>query len=93
VVAVGATSTLVLDADRERVWCMLINDDAQNNIYIRFIQDAVVGRGIRLNAGGGSYEMCHTCGNMFNGQVTAIHDGGAGTANLIVLEGKHGGPQ
>jgi hypothetical protein len=46
----------------------------------------LAGKGIRLNANGGMYEMTRGQANVFTGVVQAIH-GGSGTKSLIVLQG------
>lgn len=52
-VTVGTSSGQVLDANPKAVYRAFCNDSA-NTIYLCFSGTAVVGKGIRLNANGGS---------------------------------------
>lgn len=79
-VTVGNTSTLVLAAASERLHVELIND-ATETIYVALGQAAQLGKGIRLNANGGSYTINYT--NLFVGEINAISV--AGGANLCVM--------
>ena len=80
--AVGAVTTEVRDVNMNRAELDLVNDSTQI-IYLGFGNDAVVGSGKRLNAGGGSYHMGP--GNLWHGTVNAICV--LGDANLCVSEG------
>lgn len=53
---VGATSTLLLSVNPQRIGVTFVND-SDETIYIMKGHDAVANRGIRLNANGGSYEI------------------------------------
>lgn len=63
---------------------LLVQNDSDTVIYLALNAPAVAGRGIRLNANGGSYEVNYT--NLFTGPVYAIH-GGAGSKNVCIQEG------
>ena len=79
---VGALTTMVRPLTTRRAELDLINDSVQD-IYLGFGNDAVIGSGKMLNAGGGSYHMGPE--NLFYGIINAIcTDGGA---NLCVSEG------
>lgn len=80
-VSVGTSSSQVLAANTNAKYRAFCNDSA-NTIYLCFTGTAVVGKGIRLNANGGSV--------MFdryvpNGAVNAIATGAS--SNLTVTEG------
>jgi len=84
-VAVETDSTHVLDENPSRKWALFIND-SDTTIYLAFGQaQAYTGRGIRLNANGGSYEMSRQDGNLWAGHIDAIH-GSTGTKSLLVME-------
>jgi len=53
---VGIGNTLVVAANLDRNYLMIINDSV-NVVYLSFGVAAVLNAGIRLNANGGSYEM------------------------------------
>lgn len=62
---------------------LLLENDSDTVIYIKFDAPAVLNEGIRLNASGGAYELY---GDIIEaGAVNAIH-GGAGTKRLLVSE-------
>lgn len=75
----------VVSANADRKYLLMVND-SDATIYLSLDGAAVVSAGIRLNAGGGNYEMSFQEGNLFTGAVTAIHDA-AGTKNLLTTEG------
>jgi len=81
-VAVGVASTAVLAANANRIFAELVNDSA-NVIYLALGAAAVMNRGIRLNANGGSFEIGLT--NLYTGAVKAI--AGVAASNLTVSEG------
>jgi len=60
-----------------------IQNDSDVTIYLALNAPAVVGSGIRLNAGGGSYEINFT--NLFTGAVHAVT--AAGAQNVCIQEG------
>jgi len=81
-VSVGVASTAVLAANANRIFAELVNDSA-NVIYLALGAAAVMNRGIRLNANGGSFEIGLT--NLYTGAVKAI--AGVAASNLTVSEG------
>lgn len=76
---VTTTTHVVLQPNRNRSYALLIND-SDTIIYIMKGKTAVLNRGIRLNASGGSYEINST--NLYKGEVAAIH---AGVGNKVLL--------
>ena len=85
VVAVTTASGIALAANANRLYALLIND-SDTVIYIKLGATAVANQGIRLSAGGGSYEMSKKLGNLYTGVINAIH-GGTGDKTLLVTEG------
>ena len=81
-VAVDTATTVVLAANPGRKDAVFVNDSNQP-IYLARGNDAVLNQGIRLNSGGGSYEINRD--NLFLGAINAIAEGGA--KNLTVSEG------
>lgn len=79
--AVGSSTTEVLAARTGRVCATFVND-SDETIYLALGVNAVMNRGIRLNANGGAYEINWT--NMFRGAVDAICTSGG--KNLCVME-------
>lgn len=81
-VSVGTASTTVLAAKTDRRFLLLIND-SDTTIYCTISSiPAVVGRGARLNANGGSLFMDVV---VPSGGINCIN--GTGSKNLIPLEG------
>jgi len=78
-ITLAGASKELLPPNPQRVSALLVNDDADNVIYIRLLSDAVANEGIRLNAAGGSYEINQV--NPFYGRVFAI-----GTGKILVTE-------
>lgn len=78
---VGNTTTEILAAEANRVTATFIND-SDETMYLAIGVDAVMNRGIRLNANGGSYEINWT--NLDTREVDAICTSGG--KNLCVLE-------
>ena len=76
------SSTICLKPNRNRSYALFIND-SDTIIYLMKGKVAVLNRGIRLNAAGGSYEINST--NLYKGEIAAIH-GGAGNKVLLVNE-------
>lgn len=68
-VTVGVTSTTVLAANENRNFAAFVND-SDETMYLALGAAAVLHKGIRMNASGGSYEINAT--NMFTGVVYAI---------------------
>lgn len=83
--AVATTTAASIAANANRKYLLLVND-SDTVIYLGLGTAAVLNKGIRLNALGGSYEMSFLLGNLFTGAVNAIH-GGTGTKNLMMTEG------
>ena len=79
---IGAASGLALAANVQRVNAVFVNDSSET-IYLARGNAAVLNRGIRLNANGGSYEIDSS--NLFLGDVYAIATGAA--SNMTVSEG------
>ena len=57
---VAETDTPILDIDEDRTGLVLVNNTTNRDIFLAFGHPAVIDRGIRLNRGGGSYEMNDT---------------------------------
>lgn len=83
--AVATTTAQSIAANPNRKYLLLVNDSDQI-IYLGLSVAAVLNKGIRLNASGGSYEMSFLLGNLFTGAVNAIH-AGVGTKNMMMTEG------
>jgi hypothetical protein len=77
-VSVGIASTIVRAANVDRRYLLLVND-SDTDIYVALGAAAVLNTGIRLNAGGGWYEMLDGQ-NLYRGAVNAI----AAAANKIL---------
>ena len=83
VVEIGTSETLVLSDNQNREFALFTNDgDIKLNLSLG--EGAITGRGIVLNANGGSYEINRD--NLYKGKVTGVH-GGSGRKNLLVVEG------
>lgn len=76
--------TEAVAANAAREYLLLIND-SDTDIYVTFSIAATTAIGIRINSGGGSYEMSRRNGNMDARAVRAI----AGTTGkrLLITEG------
>ena len=72
-VAVQTNSTLVLAANPGRVDAVFVND-SNKEMFLGRGNAAVLHKGIRLNAAGGSYEINQN--NLFLGAIYAIAEGG-----------------
>lgn len=81
-VDVATTSTLLLAANARRKLATIVNA-SDTDVWIRFGQAAVIGRGIFLSAGGFSMEIGE--GNLWVGSLFAIH-AGVGTKQVSVME-------
>lgn len=79
-VTCGTGSTLAAATSTARQYLALVNDSA-NTIYLGLGVAAVSGSGIRLNAGGGAYEM--GVDTLFTGAVYCIASSGSA---MTVLE-------
>ncbi len=80
-VTVGTTSTSVLATSGDRDWVVITND-SDETIYLALGSAAVLNKGIRLNANGGSLEISFDC--PFIGQINAIC--ASGSKNLCVFQ-------
>jgi hypothetical protein len=86
VLGVTAASQVALAANANRKYAVLQNDSV-NDIYLFLgAGPAVANKGIRLNAGGGSYELRSADGSLYTGAVYAIA-AVAGPSNLLITEG------
>lgn len=84
-VVVGITSTLVIAANPKRADAEFVND-SDVVIYLARGHDAVLNKGIRLNASGGSYSINNR--NLFLGAIYAIRANVQDSdKNLTVSEG------
>ncbi len=81
---IAAASTLVLAANTNRLYALVIND-SDEVIYLALGVAAVMNRPIRLNASGGSYEMSKKLGNLYTGALYGICASGGKIA--LVTEG------
>ncbi len=80
-VSIRDTSTSVLSANSERIAATFIND-SDEAMYLALGKKAKMNSGIRLNAGGGSFEINQT--NLYVGNVSVIC--ASGGKNLCVTE-------
>lgn len=71
-VTTATTEILALNGSRE--YALVIND-SDTTIYLGIGEAAVLNKGIRLNANGGSYEMSRLLGNMSTAAINGIHGG------------------
>jgi len=82
-ISVGSSSTAILSENLDRKYMALVND-SDEPIYIGIGEAAVLNEGIRLNNGGGTYELVgpdlHS--NAINGISTS------GSKNITVAEGE-----
>src|SRR3990167_1383373 len=76
-------SSEAVAANGRRQYLLIIND-SDTVIYLAFDEDAVVNKGVRLNANGGSYEMSRASGNLTTAAVNSIN--GTGTKVLCGVE-------
>ena len=81
---IGAGTTVALAANANRLYAAFVNDGTEA-IYLYLGAAAVMNRGIRLNAAGGSYEMSREIGNLYVGAVNGIC--ASGGMILVVTEG------
>jgi hypothetical protein len=84
-VNVSTASTVVLAANTNRKYVLLVND-SDTPIYVSLGGVAAVNQGIRLNSRGGAYEISRKLGNLYTGAINAIQSD-AGTKRLLVVEG------
>jgi len=83
-VTVGSSTTEVLAASATRLYVLLVNNSSED-IYIKLGAEAVMNQGIRINAGGGSYEMSKLIGNLYVGVINGICT--SGSKILLATEG------
>lgn len=83
-VDVASTSTTISPANTGRS-NLLICNDSDTTIYLALGHTAVVGKGIRLNANGGAYEINNI--NLFVGAVNGIHATAGSLKRVCVQEG------
>ena len=76
----AATSTLILGSNTGRKYALISNDSA-NIVYLSFGSVAVSGKGVRLNANGGTYEITDV--NLFLGDVYGYS---SATSSIAVTE-------
>ena len=79
--SVGSSNTVILVKNLNRKIAVFTNDSDQD-IYMSLGVTAVMNKGIRLNAGGGLYEI--NASNMFRGTIYAICSSGG--KNLSMME-------
>ena len=82
-VSIGTGSTEVLVRNTRRNFASFVND-SDTTIYLSLGSAAVLNKGIRLNANGGSFELNVT--NLYLGAIYGICAGGG--KNLCVVEGE-----
>ncbi len=81
-VSVDATTTIVLPENGARTYLLLVND-SNEKIYLGIGSPAVAGKGPRLNAEGGFFEMIRDR-NLSNQPINAIS--ASGGKNLTIQE-------
>jgi len=79
--ACSATQQEILASNPQRVYALLVNDGAAD-IYLAFSGPAAINTGVRLNNGGGSYEI--NLMNPWHGTVNAVGD--ATNPTLLITE-------
>jgi len=80
-IAIGAASTEILAANANRVYALVVND-SNETIYLALGVAAVLHKGIRINANGGSYEI--DSANFFIGAINGIST--SGSKNVTIAE-------
>lgn len=78
--AITSTQREVLPPNPSRIYALLVNDGT-DDIYLGMGIPAVANRGIRVNNGGGSYEI-----NLMNPWRGSVHAVSAGTPQLLIVE-------
>ncbi len=81
---IGAVTTAALAENQSRKYALFVNDGTEP-IYIKMAVVAALNEGIRLNAGGGSYEMSQDLDNLNGNAVNGIC--ASGNMTLLVTEG------
>jgi len=77
----STTQEKILDKNPARVYALLVNDGTED-IYLGMGIPAIVNRGIRVNNGGGSYEI--NLMNPWHGEIYAV--AASGTPLLLIVE-------
>lgn len=85
-VSVSDETTELAPENVNRTYLLIINDD-DSPIYVVFGESAQMRRGMRLNAGGGSFESSDRNQNLDLRQVNCIHGVTGQTKNVLVIEG------
>ena len=80
-VTIGTSSTEILVANAARLYAIIVNNSS-SSVYLALGVDAVLNKGIRINANGGSYEI--KSDNLFIGAINGIS--AAGGKNVVVTE-------
>jgi hypothetical protein len=73
----------VVAANAKRTYLMICNN-SDTVCYLAFGEASVASYGVRLNANGGSYEMCEALGNLTQSAVNSIN--ATGDKNLCGVE-------
>lgn len=81
---IGSSSTAVVAANADRKWLLLVND-SDETIYIKFGAAAVANEGIRIGSAGGSLELRPSASNLYTGAINGIC--ASGSKILLVTEG------
>jgi hypothetical protein len=84
VVNADVASVLALPKNEVRRYAAFIND-SDTTVYLSFGTPAILNKGIRLNANGGTYEMFSGRGNLYKGDIYVISS--VTGKNLLVTEG------
>jgi len=79
--SIDSATTEILDANTNRKYVCIVND-SNEIVYLAFGADAVMNKGIRLNANGGAFEAVGT--NLTQQTVNGICTNG--TKNVTVQE-------
>ncbi len=82
-VSVANTSTEIVAANTNRTYLLLVND-SDEDIYIKIGAAAVQGAGIRINSGGGSFEMSGRNGNLDTRVINGIC--ATGTKDMLATQ-------
>lgn len=83
-VTVGSSTTAVIAASAGRRYLLLVND-SDEAIYVKFGAAAVMNEGIRVNASGGTFEMSAAKGNLDTRVINGIC--ASGSKELLVTQG------
>ena len=80
-VTIGTSTTEILAANANRLYALVVNNSS-SSVYLALGVNAVLNKGIRINANGGSYEI--KTDNLFIGAINGIS--AAGSKNVTVIE-------